>query len=449
MYFIRKFNYWKTGGIMTFMQLLKNSGLLILLLTNLLFATALGDAVGKMKANSWRSLLTTGITDDMFKTGPVMDAIFAFSDNATWDPVSRQLLYLGCPHYAPWRFPVYKEETNGWRAEALPNPVMSQGGSVYIGHGYDHNTVDTKNGVFYTFNAQGDMYRFDTRANTWSTVSQKGTLPPHSFGMAFDYFPEMNKIVHAYGGTVSFFDLATETWSLKQSGVPMGGYHNMGEYDPIHHILVFGGGVGDNTLNKMDSLGNITQLKPPPLTIAIPTTIMTADPVTGTLLVLANKQFYAFNAAADEWSLISGDISTIAGLKTFAEGATVAAPISTWGVNAFISNYMYPVMLYRYSDPVAVEKPLPKAANSGLTLNASPNPFSTSVSLSWTASGSAKEAAGIAVYDLSGRKVADLSGRVTEGSTVTWQAGDLSQGIYIVRLTLGPLAVQKRVQLLR
>ena len=112
-------------------------------------ATPLGDAANAMAAQSWRPLSTEGLINDMLHTGPVMDVVFAYSNDGCWDPGTGQVLYIGGPHYAPMRFNIYKDETNTWRQGNFPS-------GSFLSHSYDNLTIDN-NGNFYFFQ-NGNVY---------------------------------------------------------------------------------------------------------------------------------------------------------------------------------------------------------------------------------------------------------------------------------------------------
>ena len=64
-----------------------------------------------------------------------------------------------------------------------------------------------------------------------------------------------------------------------------------------------------------------------------------------------------------------------------------------------------------------------------------PNPFNPSTTLAWTMDHSGEHE--LSVYNIIGQRVAVLSsGFMNAGSyTSTWQAGELSSGVYFVQLT--------------
>lgn len=78
-----------------------------------------------------------------------------------------------------------------------------------------------------------------------------------------------------------------------------------------------------------------------------------------------------------------------------------------------------------------------------------PNPFNPATRLSWYL-----DAAGdyeLAVYNIIGQQVASLAGGFTQAGyqTVTWNAGNLSSGVYFVRLTAGEQVDVQKIMLLK
>jgi len=78
-----------------------------------------------------------------------------------------------------------------------------------------------------------------------------------------------------------------------------------------------------------------------------------------------------------------------------------------------------------------------------------PNPFNPSTTLRFTVSSA--ERVQLAVYDLTGRQVAELvNGHLTAGShEVSWNARGLASGVYLVRLETGAETRVQRITLLR
>jgi hypothetical protein len=78
-----------------------------------------------------------------------------------------------------------------------------------------------------------------------------------------------------------------------------------------------------------------------------------------------------------------------------------------------------------------------------------PNPFNASTTVSFAVDN--KTDVDLAVYDIVGRRVATLySGPVNAGThRVTWNAGDISSGVYFYRLVAGDHEAVGRMTLLK
>jgi len=83
-------------------------------------------------------------------------------------------------------------------------------------------------------------------------------------------------------------------------------------------------------------------------------------------------------------------------------------------------------------------------ANGGM--NVSPNPFRTSISISLPGGVSGKRAARIWIYDMSGRNIFKAQA-VKE--TVTWDAGALPAGIYLIRAEINGKIIFHKISLLK
>ncbi|MFH0920395.1 MAG: T9SS type A sorting domain-containing protein [Fibrobacterota bacterium] len=84
----------------------------------------------------------------------------------------------------------------------------------------------------------------------------------------------------------------------------------------------------------------------------------------------------------------------------------------------------------------------------GLELCATPNPFNPSVNLTIRADAARSASMRLAIYDLSGRRIADLSEQAKTGTAI-WNASGKPSGIYIARLTAGGKNLTRRITLVK
>ena len=66
----------------------------------------------------------------------------------------------------------------------------------------------------------------------------------------------------------------------------MGVYQNFAEYNPVHKVMIFGGGNGSRDLYKMDNAGTITKMMNAPIDLGTTWgSITTIDPMSGDFLI--------------------------------------------------------------------------------------------------------------------------------------------------------------------
>ena len=130
----------------------------------------------------------------------------------------------------------------------------------------------------------------------------------------------------------------------------MGAYHNFIEYNPVHKVVIFGGGGNDRRVYKMDSGGSITRMGDAPVGLGVGTSEsrVSVDPVSGDYIVVKpNRQMYAYNVVNDQWTTLG--VTFPSGLSP--TDGTIEASIDTYGVIMFI-HYDYSnsaVYLYKHS----------------------------------------------------------------------------------------------------
>ena len=156
-----------------------------------------------------------------------------------------------------------------------------------------------------------------------------------------DYFPALGGLVYTSVGNnnLILWEQATNQWRALASGLALGPYHNFAEYNPVHRVVVFGGGNDSNDLHKVDAAGAVTTLTPAPFDLGIQWgAVFTVDPASGEYIVLRqNGQLYGYDVRSDGWRLLSDS----APVTTTAYGnpihGVVATPVSTYGVVLFVT----------------------------------------------------------------------------------------------------------------
>jgi hypothetical protein len=234
-------------------------------------------------------------------------------------------------------------------------------------HGYDHNAIDASGQIFYHRPFQWPIvYRYNIKTKNWTSLPKIPGFDQWSNCCGgLEYFPEMGGLVLVVNGGVYFFDESRQRWSTLANNLAMGVMHNFAEYNPIHRVILFGGGNNDNPdggsngrrIYKLDSEGKITSLNSAPESLGVLSSVQAVDPVTGKFLFLTNKngsglQFYAYNITTDNWNVISGSVP----VRVY---DTVTSALSDFGVVMFTTwiNGAGKVYLYKF----AADDPPPAA----------------------------------------------------------------------------------------
>lgn len=418
-----------------------------------LFATALSDAAALMKARTFRPVNTTGMNQETFYSDYIgvsgakcNEPIFAFSQNAHWDPTSEEMLYMGSPHRGAWKFPIYSAKTNSWRLNPLPPAVAPLDFCTH--HSYDKMALDTDRRQYYGEWGcwDGDtgtwLYRYDLDSAKWSKVNDKNRGVTGMGGHpAMEYFPEMGGIVMVgeAGGIISLLDPATDTWRVLP-GRGAGDMHHILEYNPVHKIMLLGGGNGNQRLFILDTTGNVHALKTPPVHVGVADNggVMTCDPVSGMFLYFMDKALWEFDPINDVWDSVC---TYPLGISLLGRSAVVSIP--SLGVVAVLSCNPWPLLLYKHAEPVAAEAHALRL--SAPALSCSPNPFNAATRVGVHLPGAGRTE--IAVFDLTGRAVASLfSGNLKAGGhSFLWDASRQAPGVYLLRMETAGRRISKRV----
>jgi hypothetical protein len=299
-------------------------------------ANELGKLAAAMKPGTWAELKTEGYTADLLKVQN--HHILEYTGAATWDPGSRQVLFVGQGHYSAVKFISYSADSNAWKLRATPSwwKGDAASGKGPIGHAYYNNTIDPARGIFYLHqSATRLVHRYDVARDEWSTLPE---IPEAAtgHGTAIAYFPERKGLVRVLGGTVHFFSDEKKEWQRLGDKLTMGPYHNFAQYSAPHKCVLLGGGNNSKNLYKLDAEGKIAALKDALFEVGINTAVVTSDPTSGDFLVLhMDGTFHAYNPTTDVWKELPID-----GMPFTTKGNSfdvVAAPVSNYGVTLFFT----------------------------------------------------------------------------------------------------------------
>jgi len=269
--------------------------------------TAMARLAAGMKPGQWAELKTEGLSMKVFSDGG--HHALQYTDEAVWDPGSRQLFFCGEGHGAAPRFVKYTESTNRWTVLPLPNfaPV----------HAYDHQAIDPLSGTYYRGRYYSrEIQQYNIKEGTWSKLTDipaSSGLGGSRITFGFEYFPEMRGLVvflSAHG--LYFYDIPKNQWRQLAGSLGQYAYHEIARYNPVHKVVVFGGGndskgYRSKDLWKLGASGQITKLRETPLPIGVTSTIFTVDPVSGKYLVFGrDKQAYEYDVTTDTWTELGG-----------------------------------------------------------------------------------------------------------------------------------------------
>lgn len=367
-------------------------------LTRAAAGTEMESRAGQMQPGEWRELVTMNIGATLRASG-ASGFIFGYTDDIQWDPASRQLLFVGGDHNSLMRFVTYSETSNTWQIPL--QPLWLLGGT---NHGYDHMAINPTAGLFYVREGyHGDtLQRFNIASGVWSRLPENGLRESSQCCGGIDYFPELDGVVWAQGGETSsdgsvfLFKESTQKWSRLGRDLSMGPYHNFTEYNPVHKVMLFGGGNNSSQIYKLDGAGKITRLQDAPLELAIQATVITVDPGSGEYLVFAGGNvFYTYDVSADSWRRQSGSTP----IFSEAVHGIVATPISNYGVNLFVTARTSPFKVYLYKHSKGGGSPVPDRSPPTTPGGVQATVVSPAqIDLSWSASNDNVGVAGYKIY---------------------------------------------------
>jgi hypothetical protein len=333
-------------------------------------ASPLGDAAAAMAPGTFAELAPMDGWEDGAILSPADlgctagDYITQYADKAAWDPVHLRLNFIGQAHGNCYggRFVRYEDAANAWSVGPYP-PGICQSGTAddpCFSHGYAHSTVDPENGDYYYRQSFGlDFFRY--RDGDWSTLPSPPTQSSNCCG-ALEYFPDTGQLLFLDGDWGLWaLDPATSQWTqLANTSVadaapglpnlPMTSTGNWALYNPVHAVVLFGGG---DVLYKLDASGAITTQNAPPMSLAVTQTVLSVDPVSGAHIVLAESGMYQYDVTADSWLTLPTAVPQVLTALLGVGDGLIQAPISTYGVILYVKYAFDDSSVYLYKHAVA------------------------------------------------------------------------------------------------
>jgi len=428
--------------------------------------TELGKLAARLKPGQIKRLTVKGYTRDVLKSWyewdhdekgariygaqKMFNVASSWSHDAKWDPVTRQVFFIGIGHYAALKFLSYSDDTNTWTLEPVPTwcdprqieckvtevlpekrlklsagivqgmwpeadldifrdkqiigyariVELGENESVAVirsataeiapedivrnrkassagydrkakkriwprGHTYDRLAISPEHRLFAIHWGGIHVYKIDERDWARNPVTKGGGKDALQLA---EYFPDMEAFVysHSWGKQIDAWNPKTKK-KRSLTSERFFGMHGVMEYNPVHKILVFGGGDGNQAFYSMDADGKIHRLKDAPVPISCrEISKFLCDPVSGEFIAqeslrtkrghkMKNRTF-AFHPIQNEWREIPGLVLPI--------GLGVA--IDTYGALMFCTGgqiYVYkhkPVFTDEAKDTGAT-KPAPSA----------------------------------------------------------------------------------------
>lgn len=326
----------------------------------ILSASALSDAAQSLQPGEWTEFSTSGYGNSLLDACNGNNTILEWANKATWNPINREVRFVGQGHLACAKHIVYQESTNSWSQAVLPSGIGDWG------HAYEHNAIDPQTGNIYYRHYNSDLIeRFNPGSNSWTTLPNVG-MPTKQVAGALEYFPERNGLIFVDGDWgVYFFNSQSNSWSLLANtnaivdsgkpSLPMGSYNNSASYNPAEEVVYFGGGGGSSNVYMLDSQGQISQIANSPVSIGINSAMSVPDPISGAQLVFSdNGNMYSYDRNSNQWRNEGTHP-----IMSYARNWRVVAPITTYGI-IMVLTWDFDnskVLLYRHAEGGVVVQP--------------------------------------------------------------------------------------------
>lgn len=291
--------------------------------------------------------------------GKPAGTVFSYTHQMQWDAKRQALYYIGAGHLLRGKFLCYEASTNSWSQREVPPYARGQFGPRGVSHTYENLLVDSGEDLLLRqSHGQAQIDRYDLNRKEWIEPIEAPSKGGHRSATA--YFPEWKTYVrleaNAPSERLKKWDKAAKNWAAIASPIVDGmgkGSQPVIEYNPVHKIVVFGGGNDVKDLAKLDAEGRVTALAPPPVAYLNSThvNLFTADPGTGELLLITAggsrepppMRLYAYDVKTDAWRKVA-DRTPLEGHRD-----TLCAQIPGHGVVMFLTTKPEQIFLYKHA----------------------------------------------------------------------------------------------------
>ena len=287
-------------------------------------ATALESAVLATTPGAWSQFRTTGqsnLSYDMFQvdgdSGP--QTIFGYCDKGVYDPVRKQLRFVGAGHYGDLKFWSY-DETTDWADFTVPQWYIDWvAAGARGGHAWHLNTVNPGNGDHYFMYAspRGGAHGFYKWNNNWSSLAEYTVaFPAPAAGL--EYFPARNEILWCGRDQIRVYGVAGGSWTGSGNPYNTGDIQTGVLYSPQHNCLYFGGGeasvTGNGNLYRYNAAGSVIDLGALPHHFGSSSTSFSfIHPITGDIYCWSNtdSQWHRFDGNAWDTPSLGSNMPTM------------------------------------------------------------------------------------------------------------------------------------------
>jgi hypothetical protein len=273
------------------------------------------------------------------------DSLLYWADSATWEPVGRQVRWVGgpgvcCADPAVFQMMVYDVSSDTWSMEATPFS-----GS---GHAYDGNAVQSEPDTSYYFALFQDRQVKTWQDDIWGALPDLPWDAAPAVGLTWfaDLGGGSGGLLYVNGsGLAAWHDGAKWNEIFGAEAAPWGDYNTFAEVNPALKLVWLGAGNGAETRHYMlDASAKLTQLADAPFSLNVGSTLHCLDPISGKYIVNNRKDnnWWEFDIAADEWTSITTLMNAapdFADAQAWSMDSVFQVPVPECGVILFFSHY--------------------------------------------------------------------------------------------------------------